>query len=157
MIAYQIDESGICSTCRISARDQDVVMCLDCKNKFHADCDNTRPSCTNRSFLDTHIRMSRNNTNNFPFICDHCLTRRENNEASSLKEQLAAVVKSLAVLTQEVQSIKQSKLDDNQDNSADGDSDTDRRNGNSSQNVRSEKENDNNRGVWYDSKRLENV
>ena len=106
MRVHQLDSNGTCSTCKAIAKEQDIVECLDCRTKFHADCDNTRPFCSNRAFLDTHIRMSRSSTNNFPFMCDHCLTRREHNEASSLKEQLEAVVQSVATLTKEVKELK---------------------------------------------------
>ena len=106
MRVHQLDNNGTCTTCQAIAKEQDIVECLDCKTKFHADCDNIRPYCTNRAFLDTHVRMSRGSTNNFPFMCDHCLTRREHNEASSLKEQLAAVVESVATLTKEVKDLK---------------------------------------------------
>ena len=149
MVDHQIDESGSCTTCKTSALDKDIVNCLDCKTKFHADCNEIRPFCSNRAFLDTHIRMSRNNTNNFPFMCDHCLTRRENNEASSLKEQLAEVVKSIAVLTKEVQSLKQSKEEDAQKKSS--------KEGNNSKinEMNSEKENENGHGILLDNKRKE--
>ena len=152
MAEYQIDGSGTCSTCKESARDQDIVNCLDCKTRFHADCNNIRPFCSNRAFLDTHIRMSRNNTNNFPFMCDHCLTRRENNEASSLKEQLAEVVKSISVLTKEVQAIKQSKEADRNIEPIQHSS-----NATIEKNINSKKANETDRGVWQDNKRLENV
>ena len=40
-------------------------------------------------------------------MCDNCLTQRENVEASTLKDQISEVVKSVAQLTKEVRSLKQ--------------------------------------------------
>ena len=40
------------------------------------------------------------------FVCDHCITRRENREASTMKDQLAEVVAAIAVLTKAVSTLK---------------------------------------------------
>ena len=107
---HQLDNNGTCGTCQTVAKEVDVVECYNCRSKFHADeCNKSRPFCTNRQFLDTHIRMQKSNTSNFQFICTHCLTRREHNEASSMTQQIAALVEGLANLTKEVQSLKQGR------------------------------------------------
>ena len=55
---------------------------------------------------------SQKNKSNFVFICDHCLTIRENAEASTLQEQITQVVSAVARLTKEVSELKKSKQDD---------------------------------------------
>jgi len=107
MSEHQLDSTGNCSTCKEEAVEKDIVDCMDCRMKFHTDCNGTRPFCTNRAFLDAHVRMRSQTTNHFPFICSPCITRRELNKASHVEEQLAAVMASVAALTKEVQSLKQ--------------------------------------------------
>ena len=56
-----------------------------------------------KTFLTTFKALK---SPNFIFLCDACLTKREQLEASSLKEQLASVVNSVSELAKEVKSLK---------------------------------------------------
>ena len=105
-VPNQLNSSGICNSCQEAAIEQHILQCNDCETKYHADCDNRTPFCV-RSFLKSFKGLK--NKANFMFVCDHCVTRRENNEASSTKEQLAAVVQALALLTLEVKALKEDK------------------------------------------------
>ena len=144
MIAHQLDNNGTCSTCKAVAKEVDIVACLDCKSMFHADCNNVRPFCNNRSFIDTHVRMSRSSTNNFSFMCDRCLTRREHNEACSLKEQLTIVVESLASLTKEFQEFKSSHETTTRPHCCRSDCSDDDKNENKKEDDKNENKNENN-------------
>ena len=106
MVPHQIANSGICSTCKSVANEQQILECYDCKTKYHVDCDNTAAFCT-KSFLKSFEGMKVNN--NFIFVCDHCITSRENKEASTLKDQMAEVVASVALLAKEVSAQKNEK------------------------------------------------
>ena len=99
MVPHQIDDSGICTTCQAAANDAQVLQCYDCKTHYHVDCGNTM-ICGTRSFIKTYKGLK--NKENLLFVCDHCLTSRENVEASTLKQQMAEVVKSVTRLTREV-------------------------------------------------------
>ena len=110
MVPYQIKDNGICNTCETAASENHILECRDCKNQFHGCCDNNYPFCV-KSFLSTY--KSLRNKTNFPFTCDHCVTRWENNEASSTKNQLAEVVKAVAALTEEVRELKGEKAFNN--------------------------------------------
>ena len=109
MVPHQIDTSGICTTCQANVSEQQLIECYDCKNKYHADeCDNKATFCS-KSNLKIFKGLQRNR-GNFIFICDGCITRRELNVASSMKDQLEAVVESVALLTKEVKSLKNGNL-----------------------------------------------
>ena len=89
MVSHQISNNGICNTCEAAASDNQMLECSECDMKYHADCNNTTPFCT-KTFLKSFKIKS----------------LRGNNEASTVKDQLAAVVSSLAVLTKEVAALK---------------------------------------------------
>lgn len=111
MAPYQISPDGICNTCETAAN-RDFLECRDCKIKFHALCGNTWP-CT-RTFLGQFKTLK--NKTNFPFICDHCVTKWENDEASTIKDQLAELKQAFAVLTNEVRELKGSVQRNNNTN-----------------------------------------
>ena len=46
---------------------------------------------------------------NFTFVCDPCLTRRENNQASCLKEQISDLALTVQTLANEFKSFKEEK------------------------------------------------
>ena len=45
----------------------------------------------------------------FKFVCDPCLTRRENNQASCLKEQISDLALTVQTLANEFKSFKEEK------------------------------------------------
>ena len=101
---YCLNADGTCLTCQEVATEQQVLVCYDCKNSFHTECDSVVPF-GNKSFVNNFKKLK--NNKNFLFICDNCLTHRENVEASTLKDQISEVVKSVAQLAKEVRSLKQ--------------------------------------------------
>ena len=101
---YCLGADGTCLTCQEVATEQQVLVCYDCKNSFHTECDSVVPF-GNKSFVSNYKKLK--NNKNFLFMCDNCLTQRENVEASTLKDQISEVVKSVAQLTKEVRSLKQ--------------------------------------------------
>ena len=101
---YCLNVDGTCLTCQEVATEQQVLVCYDCKNSFHTECDNVVPF-GNKSFVNNYKKLK--NNKNFRFMCDNCLTHRENIEASTLKDQISEVVKSVAQLTKEVRLLKQ--------------------------------------------------
>ena len=103
MVPYQLDHCGICTSCETAVNELHILECYDCKEKFHGDCDNSAGICM-KSFMKSF--NGRRNKQNFIFVCDSCITRREYNEASSMKEQLASVVSAVASLTKEVEALK---------------------------------------------------
>ena len=100
---YCLNSDGRCLTCQEIATEEQVLVCYDCKNSFHTECDNVVPF-GNKSFVNNYKKL-KNNTN-FLFMWDNCLTDRENVLASTLKNQISEVVKSVAQLIKEVRSLK---------------------------------------------------
>ena len=107
MAAHQVDNSGICSTCRAVANQEHLLECYNCKTMFHTKCDTQAPFAS-QSFVKSFKATQKNNAN-FVFICDRCITNRENTEAASLKEQMAEVVASVSKLTKEVAELKKER------------------------------------------------
>ena len=105
MIPHLINENGICGTCEAVANDMQWVQCFFCKEKFHGECGANATFCT-KTFLKQFKGLK---SSNFWFICDTCITKHENIEASSIKQQLAEVVSSVANLAKEVKSLKEEK------------------------------------------------
>ena len=101
---HEIDNGGVCTTCKSATRESQILECSDCKKKYHADCDNTSPFCT-KAFL----KSFKGARGNFKWSCNHCVTHNENTEASSLKQQMANVVAAVAELTKEVTAMKSEK------------------------------------------------
>ena len=101
---YCLNVDGTCLTCQEVATEQQVSICYDFKNTFHTECDSGVPF-GNKSFVNNFEKLK--NKKNFLFMCDNCLTHRYNVEASTLKDQISEVVKSVAQLTKEVRSLKQ--------------------------------------------------
>ena len=101
---YCLNVDGTCLTCQEVATEHQVLVCYDCKNSFHTECDSVVPF-GNKSFVSNYKKLK--NNKNFLFMCDNCLTQRENVEASTLKDQISELVKSVAQLTKEVRSLKQ--------------------------------------------------
>ena len=109
MVAHQLDSSGSCNTCNTVANVQHILICYGCKTHIHSECQNIATYGT-KSFL-TAFNKLRNN-NNFLFVCDLCITKWENKEASTLKDQMAEVVESVARLTKGVLELKSTKKDE---------------------------------------------
>lgn len=103
MIANQIRDDGICTTCNVNANEKHIVECQTCNTKFHADCATNLPFC-NRAFLREFMKLKKDTC--FHFTCNHCRTSRENVEAASTKQTLSDVVESVAALTKEVKELK---------------------------------------------------
>ena len=102
---HEVSNSGMCTTCNSAASEKQILECCVCKTKYHADCNNTTAFCT-KTFLKSFKGLQ---GGNFTWTCNHCKTDHENNEASSLKEQMSFVVAAVADLTKEVSALKSEK------------------------------------------------
>ena len=105
MVPYQLKEDGTCNTCESIVPEKLYFECFKCENKYHADCDGTTPFCPRSSIAI----FKKHNKSNFPFHCDLCLTEEEHVAASSVKEQLAEVVKTVKELSKEIKTLKENK------------------------------------------------
>ena len=102
MVAYKVDDKGICSSCSNKVKDREIVQCYDCKIYFHGICGEVTPYC-NKTFLSSFKKVR---CSNFIFVCDMCITKRENLEASSINDQIAALTETVSKLATEFQSFK---------------------------------------------------
>ena len=102
--SHQINTSGTCNTCQTVANKDHILECYDCKTKYHAQCGTAAPFAC-KTFVNTFKGIQKNSSN-FLFICDHCITNRENTEAAALKEHMAEVVASVSRLAKEVSELK---------------------------------------------------
>lgn len=103
---HQIDDSGVCTSCKAVTNELHILECFICLVKYHADCNGIAPF-TVKSFVNAFKKLRVND--NFVFICPHCKTHRENMEASSLQQQMCLVLNAVAELTKEVAQLKQEK------------------------------------------------
>ena len=101
MIAYQVDASGKCSTCNKQTTEADILQCYDCQSYLHGVCGET--PITNKTFLKKFKEVR---VRNFMFVCDHCLTRRENKQASLMKDQISELTNTVSTLVKEFSAFK---------------------------------------------------
>ena len=107
MAALQkVDTCGKCSSCKIDTTEADVLICFDCKIHFHALCTASDHPICNKSFLNT-FKKARNN--NFFFLCDVCLTKREQNEASTVNDKISSLTETVAKLASEFSSFREAQ------------------------------------------------
>ena len=105
---HKINGDGICTTCGTEPSEK-MVQCYDCKEKFHGVCNKQAPfGCS--SFITSFNNLKKSN---FMFVCDECITKRENHEASSIKDQLADLTQTVKALANEVRALKTEKNRDN--------------------------------------------
>ena len=102
MVPYQIDASGKCTTCNSQTTDADILQCYDCESYLHGVCGQETP-ITNATFLK---KFKANKSRNFMFVCNHCLTRRENKQASDLKDQISELASTVSTLAKEFSAFK---------------------------------------------------
>ena len=103
MIIHLINGNGICGTREAVANDMQWIQCFFCKGKFHREYEANATYCT-KTFLKQFKGLK---SMNFWFICDTCIIKHENIEASRIKEQLAE--SSAANLAKEVKVLKEEK------------------------------------------------
>ena len=98
-----MDGGGKCSACKTDTNETDVLSCFECKEVFHALCTAMDNPICNKSFLNTFKRAKKSN---FLFLCDTCLTRREQNEASTVTQQISSLTDTVAKLASEFTAFK---------------------------------------------------
>ena len=104
MVAHTLDGSGICRTCQIETIGVDLLKCYDCQKYFHGICNNEAIYCS-KTFLNTYHKQR----DNFIFVCDECLTKKEQNQASELKDQITELADTVKTLAQEFKLFKDGK------------------------------------------------
>ena len=105
MAAHSVGSSGNCSSCQVETNDSEVLQCYDCQTYYHGICNNQTPYC-NKTFLSSFKKLK---GSNFIFVCDICITKRENQEASSLKDQISELTATVNTLANEFKSFKEEK------------------------------------------------
>ena len=103
MVANQVNGSGECEGCKTNVNEADVLICSDCKTVFHAICGEETPFGS-KTWISNFKKVK---VCNFLFACDICVTKREQNEASSMKQQMAALTSSVATLVKEFELLKE--------------------------------------------------
>ena len=105
MAAHLVQQNGKCTTCSEETNEGDILECYECKSYFHAICDAATPFAS-RSFIGNFKKLK---TCNIVFICDECKTRKENNEASNLKDQILSLTDTVKNLVSEFKLFKEEK------------------------------------------------
>ena len=117
-----IDENDTCLTCDKKTNEgpgptADTVCCLFCDYKFHALCTDSENKtlsdniCTKTFFEAFETRKSTTGVNgkrkgNFVFICDPCMTNRENSEAADTKSHVKSLESKMENLESDISEIK---------------------------------------------------
>ena len=107
MVAHLIDSSGQCNTCQEKTKENDILKCYDCKSTYHAICGEVTPF-GNKTFVGTFKKLK---VDNYLFVCDICLTKRENNEASTLKDQIETLTAKVETLVNDFKVFKNEKTE----------------------------------------------
>lgn len=106
MVANKVDENGICLTCSNKVNDTEIIKCYDCKIYYHGICGEVTPYCS-KTFLSSFKKVK---CCNFIFVCNMCITKRENQEVSSINNQIAALPDTVSKLASEFQLLKTEKM-----------------------------------------------
>ena len=101
-MSHQVNSSGECSKCKANTNDIDNLTCYECRTTFHAVCGDATPFGS-KTFVNNFRKTK---VSNFLFVCDSCLTKWENNEASSMKEQIQDLTATVTMLAQEFKTFK---------------------------------------------------
>ena len=105
MVAHQVDTSGKCFTCEAETEESDLLQCYDCKVYYHAICGDaqfTPFGC--KTFLGVFKKLK---VNNLMFVCDICMIKKENKEASDMKDQIQSLTETVQNLVSEFETFKQ--------------------------------------------------
>ena len=97
---FLISSEGECESCKDKAKEKEVIECRHCDKKFHALCnisDKSNKIC-NTTFFGLYLTTKPN----FKWSCDECLTREEENKASSLHDQMVLLTRSVQNLEKKV-------------------------------------------------------
>ena len=108
MVENTINSSGECASCKTAVNEDDVLTCYDCKTDIHAVCEGDATYAC-KTFITNFKKLK---SGNFLFVCNSCITMRENNEASTLKEQIADLTNTVSSLVNEFKEFKQEKKTD---------------------------------------------
>ena len=100
-LLFTILAHGKCSTCNKQTTEADILQCYDCQSYLHGVCGET--PITNKTFLKKFKEVR---VRNFMFVCDHCLTQRENKQASLMKDQISELTNTVSTLVKEFSAFK---------------------------------------------------
>ena len=102
MKPFEVNDKGICGTCKSGdVCDKDILTCFDCKSFFHSLCGKETPfGCK------TFVHSFNNQKNNFLFLCDYCLTLREQGEASVVTQQILNLTNTVNKLVSSVNKLE---------------------------------------------------
>ena len=103
MAPHQVNSSGLCSTCDQQTDESEVVQCIDCQEFFHGICNDQTPFGS-KTFLASLKKVK---SENIVMICDICRTKKENNEASCMKDQISALAATVNTLSNKLESLNQ--------------------------------------------------
>ena len=105
MVQHTVDNNGNCSTCQKETKEGELLLCYDCKSYYHGICD-SQPIFCNKTFLASFLKIK---SGNFIFVCNTCITKRENKEASSIKDEINELKDTVKTLIEEFKLFKESK------------------------------------------------
>ena len=103
MAAFTVSSSGDCSKCKKKVNEETILKCHECKTIFHAFCGDEKPWTNNKAFV---ANFNKQKARNFIFMCDVCLTKKENSEASTLQDQIESLTATVSTLVQEFKKFK---------------------------------------------------
>ena len=106
MVEHQVTSSGTCKTCETETNEEEVLQCYDCQSFYHGVCNKVTPFFASKSFISSFKKLK---SKNFTFVCNQCITRRENNQASSLNDQISELADTVKMLAEEFKSFKEEK------------------------------------------------
>lgn len=114
MVDHLVDGSGKCTTCNEETNDADVLKCYECHETYHCLCNNEATYGSK-----TFITIFKKQRNNFIFVCDICITKKEQNQASDIKDQISNLTATVKVLANEFKLFKEEKqlVSNNEQNS----------------------------------------
>ena len=97
MIPFELNETGVCSTCNKKISEE-KLKCSKCDKFYHATC-STDPIC-NKTFLKNFITNSANKPN-FTWQCDHCQTQSEIDKVALLSQEISSLKEAVAKVAEE--------------------------------------------------------
>ena len=116
-----LSDKRICGNCSVKSTPEDSVCCLLCDNSFHALCyelkDNKKVyhndnACTQTFFtlFQKACSTKKNSTSrfgNFVFVCDPCLTAREQRNATNVNAHVHSLEQKMSSMETDISTIKE--------------------------------------------------
>ena len=103
---YQLDNEGVCKTCKVVSQGNDSVKCMICNKRFHAICNSMAADDKWATKTMVNAYNAPSTKRNFSFMCNHCLTSWEIDQADRNNFRIQKMEENMKYIMEELKVIK---------------------------------------------------